>query len=117
MLCSAMRTSGLFLLLFLIINTQAVYQPWIFTASVNKSQCENEKCVLNLNIQVSNVDLWSLTRSPASRGQPCSPTIVKDVNDNDLIVGVDEKLFFCVQVDGVWIHQGLYLEGDVIEAG
>ncbi|XP_063371668.1 uncharacterized protein LOC134659891 [Cydia amplana] len=113
---SLLRTSGLFLLLFLITNAYAVFQPWIFAVSVNKSSCAERKCVLNLNLEVSNVYSWSLTREPAVRGAPCNPTITKDVVDTELIVEKNERMFFCAKVGEQWLHQGvgLYLDGDVI---
>ncbi|XP_048003344.1 unextended protein-like isoform X2 [Leguminivora glycinivorella] len=111
-----LRTSGLFLLLFLITNAYAVFQPWIFAVSVNKSRCADEKCVLNLNLEVSNVESWSLTREPAVRGALCNPTITKDVLDTELIVQKNDRMFFCAKVGEQWLHQGvdLYLDGDVI---
>ncbi|XP_063543882.1 unextended protein-like [Cydia strobilella] len=113
---SLLRTSGLFLLLFLITNAYAVFQPWIFAVSVNKSSCAEQKCVLKLNLEVSNVDSWSLTPEPAVRGALCNPTITKDVVDTELIVEKNDRMFFCAKVGEQWLHQGvdLYLDGDVI---
>ncbi|RVE44514.1 hypothetical protein evm_010843 [Chilo suppressalis] len=116
-MATSMRTSGLFLLLFLIINACAVSPPWIFSVNVNKT-CSNV-CAYKLNVNGANVVEWSLTYEERQRGGVCVPPFVlkeKLLLDVEFKVPNDGgKLFFCAKGDdGVWIHQGaeIYLAPD-----
>ncbi|KAG7298440.1 hypothetical protein JYU34_018066 [Plutella xylostella] len=116
-----LRTSGLFLLLFLIQNSIAVSPPWILSINVNKVSCSNFKCYYDLFVRGSDADKWSLTSKPAARGSECKNTdflLVKSFefssNFEFDVPNVGGKLFFCAKssdADG-WFHQGdrLYLE-------
>lgn len=113
----ALRTSGLFLLLFLIINTSAVSPPWILSVRVDNVSCLLNKCVYKLKVNGLNVEEWSLTSEPATRG--CNNfLIVEKELETELEVPADKKLFFCAKsYDGIWFHQGenVYLDSsDVI---
>ncbi|CAH2062154.1 unnamed protein product, partial [Iphiclides podalirius] len=116
----ALRTSGIFLLLFLIIRTQADTAPWIFAVNVNDRACSELKCVYNLNVNGFGFDVWSLTYVPAARGGGCEGRFLEQklTKAVELVVPAAEKLFFCARgSDGVWYHQGagLFLDGnDVI---
>ncbi|KAL4714272.1 hypothetical protein ACJJTC_009624 [Scirpophaga incertulas] len=104
---SSLRTSGIFLLLFLILNTSAVSPPWIFTVNVQQS-C-GSLCVYKLNVNAVNVNEWSLTYNKQDRGATCEPPFVSTQKsvDVELIVPNAGKLYFCAKgEDGVWIHQG-----------
>lgn len=112
------RTSGLFLLLFLIINTSATSPPRIFNVKVNNFTCSDNVCVYKFDV---NVDYeWSLTYEPAPRGRHCAPEfgIVKTGNVIEL-PNTEKRLYFCVKSPtGVWLSQGenLYLDSnDVID--
>lgn len=113
-----LRTSELFLLLFLIINTCAGTPPWIFSVKQNTRTCDVNKCVYNIDVNAVNVDEWSLTVEPASE-QSCGLYLVSKVFEN-VDVNVDKdgrKVYFCVKSDGVWHHrgEGIYLDAnDVI---
>ncbi|XP_072943230.1 unextended protein-like [Epargyreus clarus] len=108
-----LRTSGLFLLLFLISNTLAVSAPWIFSVEVVSVSCL-EKCVYELNV-VGNIEEWSLTYVPGALGSQCLPHIVEPANVTVKIEVGAEKQYFCAKSGNSWKHQGesLYLEGDV----
>lgn len=114
-----LRTSKLFLLLFLIINTCAGTPPWIFSIKPNTKSCDDNKCVINLNVNAKNVDEWSLTYEPASE-QSCDSYFVSKLFENvDVNVQNDgRKVYFCVKSGGEWHHQGkgVYLDAnDVIQ--
>lgn len=114
-MATSLRTSGLFLLLFLIINTCAVSPPWIFSL---EKECVGSKC--GIKVLSSNVYEWSLTARPGARGEPCEPPF--EYTQKLLVVEVDvpkEKLYFCAKgADGEWIHQGdgIYLSADDVTA-
>ncbi|KAL0853107.1 hypothetical protein ABMA27_012875 [Loxostege sticticalis] len=114
-MATSLRTSGLFLLLFLIINTCAVSPPWIFSL---EKECVGSKC--GIKVLSSNVYEWSLTARPGARGEPCDPPF--EYTQKLLVVEVDvpkEKLYFCAKgADGEWIHQGdgIYLSADDVTA-
>ncbi|XP_013139294.1 PREDICTED: metal transporter CNNM4-like [Papilio polytes] len=118
----SLRTSGVFLLLFLLKITNASSGPWIFSVDVNEKACSELKCVYNLNVNGLDIDVWSLTEVPAARGGDCEGRFLeeKSTKNVELIVPVAKKLFFCAKgPDGVWYNQGesLFLEAnDVIEA-
>lgn len=107
------RTSNLFLLLFLIINTSAASPPWILSVTVENVLCESV-CDYKLSLKGDFVE-WSLTYAPGPAGTQCLPDLVgKDV----VRVPISEnRLFFCAKsAQGAWFHQGerLYLDvGDV----
>ncbi|XP_028168076.1 metal transporter CNNM4-like [Ostrinia furnacalis] len=107
----SLRTSGLFLLLFLIINTCAVSPPWIL--SVVK-ECVDDKC--GIKVLSSDVVEWSLTGRRGDRGEVCSPPFYYTQKSSEAVVDVpNEKLYFCAKgVDGAWLHQGdeIYLSAD-----
>ncbi|CAG9789796.1 unnamed protein product [Diatraea saccharalis] len=114
-MANCLRTSGLFLLLFLIINTCAVSPPWIFSVNVNKS-CSTV-CDYKLNVNGVNIVEWSLTYKEQQRGDLCEELFVfkETLLDVQLKVPNGGKLFFCAKGDdGVWIHQGgeIYLAPD-----
>lgn len=116
----SLRTSGIFLLLFLLTQTHATSAPWIFAVDVNARACSELKCVYNLNVNGLGFDVWSITYVPAARGEGCEGRFSdqKPTKGVELVVAVGEKLFFCARgADGEWYHQGagLFLEGsDVI---
>lgn len=110
------RTSGVFLLLFLIANSSAVQPPWILSARVADVACDAEggRCAYSLDVDGEFAE-WALTYSRsgcetvfAARGgrveAPPPPT-------------GEGALFFCARgAGGGWRHQGgrLYLDaGDV----
>ncbi|CAG4981489.1 unnamed protein product [Colias eurytheme] len=111
-----LRTSGLILLLFLI-NTLAV-SPWITSVDVDNALCDEFNC--NYRIKVSGgLREWSLTSRVKNRGDVCSDNFMVEKSNVfvDLTVPVFDKLYFCVERDGVLYHEGpgLYLVGgDVI---
>lgn len=103
----ALRTSGLFLLLFLIKITQTVSPPWILSVRVLNSNCA-DACDYELNVN-GNFEEWSVT----SQLNECMPMFY----GKETIQVPNTKLYFCAKIDGRWLHQGndLYLEnGDVI---
>ncbi|CAK1587465.1 unnamed protein product [Parnassius mnemosyne] len=118
----SLRTSGIFLLLFLITKTNAVSAPWIFSVEVNDKTCSELKCVYNLNVNGLDFDEWSLTYEPAVRGAECGGRFLEEklTKNVEIVVPVAKKLFFCAKGSkGVWFHQGesLFLEAnDVIGA-
>ncbi|XP_063899219.1 unextended protein [Helicoverpa armigera] len=115
-----LRTSELFLLLFLIINTCAVTPPWIFSIKQNTKTCDVNKCVFNVDVNANNVDEWSLTSEPADSERKCESFFVSKVFEN-VVVDVPNdgrKVYFCVRSGGLWHHQGdgVYLDAnDVIQ--
>lgn len=114
-----LRTSGLFLLLFLIINTSAaVSPPWILSVRVDNVSCFQSKCVYKLKVNGLNVEEWSLTSEPATRGCKEFLIVKKELETEFEVPVLDKKLFFCAKSsDGVWFHQGgnVYLDSnDVI---
>lgn len=110
-----LRTSELFLLLFLIIKTCAGTPPWIFTVQQNAKSCDINECVYNINVNAANVDEWSVTFEPASE-QKCDSFFVSKIFENvDVKVDNDgRKVYFCVKHEGVWHHQGkgIYLDAN-----
>lgn len=116
------RTSGVFLLLFLIINACALSPPWILSVRVNNVSCIVDKCVYNVDVSGSDVQVWSVTYKPAVRGSLCETPISENFGGTENVEfevdNSDGKLYFCARnSDGVWLHQGeyLYLEAhDVI---
>lgn len=102
-----LRTSELFLLLFLIINTCAVTPPWIFSVKPNSKICDNNNCVYNLNVNAKNVDEWSLTLHPASERKCDSYFVSKSFENVDVDVPNDGRpVYFCVKSNGEWHQQG-----------
>lgn len=115
-----LRTSELFLLLFLIISTCAVTPPWIFSVKQNTKTCDDNKCVFNIDVNAKNVEEWGLTFEPASELK-CDSFFVSTIFENvDVDVeNIGGKVYFCVKSGGVWHHEGedVYLDAnDVIEA-
>lgn len=105
----ALRTSGLFLLLFLIISTHTVSPPWILSVRILNSNCA-DVCDYELKVN-GNFEEWSLT----SQLNECTPMFI----GKERIQVPKTKLYFCARNDGRWLHQGdeLYLEnGDVIRS-
>lgn len=114
------RTSGLFLLLFLSQNTIADNSPWIFIPLLKSSSCTELKCDYNLKVS-GNYNSWSLTSDPGKKSGECSTkTLINPLNVDVQLEGIDDnKLYFCAESENVWYHQGvdLFLEsGDVISA-
>ncbi|KAG6459975.1 hypothetical protein O3G_MSEX011700 [Manduca sexta] len=113
-----LRTSGLYLLLFLTLNTCAESPPWIFNVKLNNYTCNDNKCVYNLD--VSGLYQWSLTYEAVPRDRLCEPEfdVVSSGNVDIEVPNTEKKLYFCVKSpEGVWLSQGeqLYLDGsDVI---
>lgn len=109
-MATSVRTSGIFLLLFLIISASAVSPPWIL--SVVK-ECKI-KC--GLKVISSGVKEWSLTEASGKRGALCTPPFVSKHQFLDVQIDVPEKnLYFCVLGDdNLWYHQGdgIYLSPD-----
>lgn len=107
-----LRTSGLFLLLFLIVNTSAVPPSWIFSVVVNNVTCDSTKCAYNLDVK-GDFDEWSLTYAPADTGL-CLPDFFVGKNGIIEVPSNENRLFFCAKSAGVWQHQGerLYLDAD-----
>lgn len=108
----ALRTSGLFLLLFLIVNTSAVSPPWILSVLVNNVTCDSLKCAYKLDVR-GEFDDWALTYTPDA---PCLPDFV--AKNGVVEVPKQNRVFFCAKSAGVWIHQGdrLYLDADDVTA-
>lgn len=96
------RTSGLFLLLFLLVNTSAASPPWIF--SVIK-ECVGNKC--GVSVISSDVIEWGLTGEIGEKGAVCSPPANKYTESNVELEVPSGTLFFCARgEDNLWYHQG-----------
>ncbi|XP_060809213.1 unextended protein isoform X2 [Amyelois transitella] len=110
-----LRTSGVFLLLFLITYTCAVSPPWIFSVHINSVSC-SDKCVYNLNVSGEFVE-WSLTSTPGRRGELCKDNLIQKTSVSDVIIEVPPgKFYFCANSGNGWRHEGVFLDGsDVIE--
>ncbi|CAH1642136.1 unnamed protein product [Spodoptera littoralis] len=110
-----LRTSELFLLLFLIISTCAVAPPWIFSVKQYTKTCDVNRCVFDIDVNAKNVDEWSLTLEPASE-QKCGSLFVNNVFENVLVELPNDgrRVYFCVKSDGLWHHQGegVYLDSN-----
>ncbi|XP_053623164.1 unextended protein-like [Plodia interpunctella] len=113
----ALRTSGVFLLLFLITNTCSVSPPRIFTVHINTVSCADNKCVYNLDVSGDFAE-WSLTSTPGRRGELCKDNILQQTTAPDVNVEVpDGKFYFCANFGGGWRHQAVFLDGgDVINS-
>lgn len=107
-----LRTSGLILLF--LINTLAI-SPWLTSVKIDKVTCTEINCDYRLKV-IGDVNQWSLTSNQNIRGAKCDDKVL--IQKSNVIVEfslpVSEKLYFCVEKDGVWYHQGkiLYLFGD-----
>lgn len=110
---SELRTSGLFLLLFLIVYTSAVSPPWIFSVLVNDVACDSQKCAYKLDVK-GEFDEWSLTYAP---GGPCLADYVAK-NGVVEVPNNGNRVFFCAKSAGLWRPQGdrLFLEADDVTA-
>lgn len=110
-----LRTSELFLLLFLIISTCAVAPPWIFSVKQYTKTCDVNKCVFDVDVNARNVDEWSLTFEPASE-EKCGSLFVNKVFENVLVELPNDgrRVYFCVKSDGLWHHkgEGVFLESN-----
>lgn len=112
--CS-LRTSGLFLLLFLFRNAASAPPPWILSVRINALSCDEVKCDYNLTVSGLGVNKWSLTLEPAARGAECYATVLGSSESTSAVLELQngaERRYFCAESDGVWLHQGdsLYLE-------
>ncbi|XP_049883207.1 unextended protein-like [Pectinophora gossypiella] len=105
-----LRTSGVFLLLFLL-KSSCGSPPWILSVRVSETACKDNNCALKFDVN-GEFDQWSLTHIPAVRGSLCSQFVPVIENKIELIS--KEKLFFCAKNANGWFHQGerLYLEPD-----
>lgn len=115
-LSAVIRTSGLFLLLFLTTNAHTNSPPWIFSVVINDKSCTGTTCDYEVILNGINVNQWSLTFVPAERGGDCRANEFV-VNSFDLSSGfrvpnTERKLYFCASSGNGWLHQGttLYLE-------
>ncbi|XP_041988954.1 unextended protein-like [Aricia agestis] len=111
-----LRTSGVFLLLFLLNNALSS-APWILSVNVKHVSCDKEKCEYLLNV-FGNIKSWSLTPEAGERGGVCLTKFYKNTANSDVkfVTRNDgKKLYFCSESEnGEWFHQGdgLYLVGD-----
>lgn len=110
------RTSGVFLLLFLITSTCTVSPPWIFSVNINDVSCVDNKCVFDLNVSGDFVE-WSITSEAGARGELCDDFAEpKKSGSNVIEVPKTGKWYFCANGPDGWRHQLVYLDAsDVSE--
>lgn len=115
-----LRTSGVFLLLFLLLSACVASPPWIFSVRVNNVSCTDNTCYYNVNVTGNGVKEWSLTSKPGVRGELCENivSIERTLNNVDIKVSKSGKLYFCAKGIYGWTHQGssIFLDAnDVIK--
>jgi hypothetical protein len=110
-MASGIRTSGVFLLLFLILNTHATSPPWILSVNYLYNCVD---CVNKIHVNGTGIFEWSITYKKQEKGQICKePFVVRETElDVEVYIPGGEWYFCAKGEDGVWIHQDVFLAPD-----